>query len=37
LRAAAEIKDAGTFSFASDTIGFAELEDLFDGYTAHKR
>jgi len=37
MRAAAEIKDAGTFSFASDTIGFAELEDLFDGYTAHKR
>jgi 2-methylisocitrate lyase-like PEP mutase family enzyme len=29
IKAGREMKDAGTFSFASEAIGFAELENYF--------
>ncbi len=32
VRAAAELKESGTFRFASDAISFAELEKIFDGF-----
>ncbi len=31
-RAAAELKELGTFRFASDAIGFCELENIFDDF-----
>lgn len=32
VRAAAEMKELGTFKFASDAIGFSELEDIFSKF-----
>jgi len=32
IRAATEMKERGTFSFASDAVGFSELENFFSGF-----